>query len=477
MKTLISTQTKYSTLIDISIEQMHVLPHQVAYTFLPDGETEDGCLTYAQLDQKARAIAALLQEHGAQPGERVLLLYPAGLEYICGFLGCLYAGMVAVPSYPPRLNRPDLRLQTIAQDSQARIALTTSEVAASIQQRLANTPALTSITWLITQDLNIHLAAPQWQRPQVTGDTLAFLQYTSGSTSQPKGVKVSHGNLVHNLEQIKCFFGMNRQSHGIIWLPPYHDMGLIGGLLETLYCGITTTLMPPTAFLQKPARWLQAVSRYQGTISGGPNFAYDFCAQKITEEQKQGLDLSSWDVAFCGAEPIRKETLERFAAAFEPYGFRREALYPCYGLAEATLIVSGGTKGKQPSIRSFSADKLAQNQVVLADPQDQNSRELVSCGMASPDQRLLIVDPHTLERSPDNRVGEIWLAGPSITQGYWNRPLETEKTFQAQLAGGSQDFIHAHWRPGFPAQWRALRCWAGQRFDYHSRAQPLPARY
>ncbi len=428
---------KYGTLINVLQEKVIHLPDQVLYTFLSDGETEDSSLTYRELDRQARGIAAMLQRNNCQPGERVLLLFPPGLEYISAFWGCLYAGMVAVPSYPPRLNRPDPRLQTIARDSRARVALTTPQILASIEQRLTNTPDLASIRWLTPQGLDV-AEAEQWQMPQSTGDSLAFLQYTSGSTAQPKGVMVSHSNLVHNLEKIHQFFGMTPQSRGVIWLPPYHDMGLIGGLLESLYAGITTVLMPPTAFLQKPTRWLQAISRYRGTVSGGPNFAYEFCIQKVTDEQKQGLDLSSWKVAFTGAEPIQKETLQRFAKTFEPYGFRREAFYACYGLAEATLIATGGVQNTWPTVRVFAGDELTRNRAVLAEMGEPNPRELVSSGAPATDQKLLIVDAQTLQPCPNNQVGEIWLAGPSIARGYWDRPEETVQTFQAHLAGGGE---------------------------------------
>ncbi len=427
----------YKTLIDVLRERTLYQPNQVVYTFLLDGEFDVSTLTYLELDQRARAIATLLQKNIGQPGERVLLLYPPGLEYICAFLGCLYAGMIAVPSYPPRLNRPDARLQTIAQDAQARVALTTPQIISSIGQRLTNTPDLASICWLTTQDLDIG-QAEEWKIPALTGNALAFIQYTSGSTAQPKGVMVSHRNLVHNLKQISQFFGVNHHSRGVIWLPPYHDMGLIGGILEPLYANIPTVLMPPTAFLQKPICWLQAISQYRGTISGAPNFAYDFCAQKITDEQKKGLDLSSWEVAFTGAEPVQKDTLERFATTFEPYGLRREALYPCYGLAEATLIASGGAQGKWPAIRTFAGDELTKNRAVLAALDEKNPRELVSCGSASPEQKLLIVDPQSFQPCPQNQVGEIWLAGSSVAQGYWNRPDESAATFQAHLAGSSE---------------------------------------
>lgn len=260
--------------------------------------------------------------------------------------------MIAVPSYPPRLNRPDPRLQIIAQDAQARMALTTPQILSNMEQRLANTPDLAAIQWLTSDHVDLQ-QSDRWQAPQVDGSTLAFLQYTSGSTAQPKGVMVSHGNLLQNLEQIHQFFGVTSKSRGVFWLPPYHDMGLIGGVLETLYTEGSSVIMPPTAFLQKPARWLQAISRYQATISGAPNFAYDFCVDKITEEQKEGLDLGSWELAFSGAEPVRKETIERFVETFKPYGFRRKALYACYGLAEATLIASGGVKGKGPKVQVF----------------------------------------------------------------------------------------------------------------------------
>ncbi|MGC1375083.1 MAG: condensation domain-containing protein, partial [Anaerolineales bacterium] len=428
---------KHNTLIDILLEKISYQPNKIIYTFLSDGETEDSSLTYGELDRRARAIAVLLKKNLHRPGERVLLLYPPGLEYVSAFWGCLYAGMVAVPCYPPRLNRPDPRLQAIAQDAQARVALTTPQISASIEQRLANTPELASIRWLTTQDLDI-TQAEQWQSPQSTGDTLAFLQYTSGSTAQPKGVMVSHGNLINNLKKLDHLMGINHQTQGVVWLPPYHDMGLIGGLLEMFYYDIPTALMPPTAFLQKPARWLQAISRYRGTVSGGPNFAYEFCAQKITDEQKKGLDLSSWEVAYCGAEPIRKETLERFAKTFEPYGFRREALYAGYGLAEATLIVTGSAQRRWPIIRSFSGDELTRNRAVLASPEEPNPRELVSSGSPAPGDVLLIVDPQTFQPCPDNQVGELWLAGPSIARGYWNRLDETAQTFDAHLAGSGE---------------------------------------
>ncbi|MFZ6030179.1 MAG: amino acid adenylation domain-containing protein [Chloroflexota bacterium] len=419
---------------------------QCAYTFLADGEEEEKHLSYAQLDLQARAIASLIQER-AQPGERALLLYPPGLDYIAAFFGCLYAGVIAVPAYPPRLHRADPRLQAIVTDAKATLALSTHTIFATLEQRFTQTPELASLHWLTTDPVDSGHAA-NWQAPALTADSLAFLQYTSGSTSAPRGVKVSHGNLLHNLEMIYHCFGGSPTSQGVIWLPPYHDMGLIGGILQPLYGGFPVTLLSPTAFLQAPIRWLKAISRYRATISGGPDFAYNFCVDKITPEQRAGLDLRHWDLAFNGAEPIRAETLERFAAAFAECGFRKEAFYPCYGLAEATLIASGGQKGDALRVRRFQPAALARHEAVAAKPGDAAARRLVSCGYGMAQQRLQIVEPETGAPCPPGRVGEIWLAGPSVAHGYWGRPAESRQTFGARLAGGQGGDTEPYLRTG-----------------------------
>jgi acyl-CoA synthetase (AMP-forming)/AMP-acid ligase II len=261
-----------------------------------------------------------------------------------------------------------------------------------------------------------------------------MIQYTSGSTGAPNGVMLSHGNLLHNLEQIRLRFEHTEHSHGLIWLPPYHDMGLIGGILQPLYAGFPVTLMSPMHFLQQPLRWLQAISLFQATTSGGPNFAYELCVERIEPEECEGLDLSTWSVAFTGAEPVRAETLERFVAAFEPFGFRREALYPCYGLAEATLMVSGGSRSAAPVIAHLHSESLENAQVVSVTREDQESRCLVGCGHNLDRQEIVIVDPEHLRQKPKGEVGEIWVRGPSVGQGYWGRPEQSKATFQAYLA-------------------------------------------
>jgi acyl-CoA synthetase (AMP-forming)/AMP-acid ligase II len=429
-----STDTGHevSTWVDLLSYRAQNQSDKTAYTFLQDGETEAGRLTYKELDRLARAIAKQLQSLDAT-GSRALLLYPPGLEFIAAFFGCLYAGVVAVPAYPPRRNQNISRLQAIVSDTQAAVALTTTSELTNIERRFAQNRELAALRWLVTDKIASNLAS-DWQEPTVSRDTLAFLQYTSGSTGTPKGVMVSHGNLLHNSALIHKCFEHTPNSQGVIWLPLYHDLGLIGGVLQPLYGGFPVALMSPVDFLQKPFRWLQAISRYKSTTSGGPNFAYDLCVRKITPEQRSCLDLSGWEVAFTGAEPVRAQTLEQFAASFEPCGFRREAFLPCYGMAETTLIVSGGLKTAPPVIRPVDGVALEQNKVVAATSTQENIRTIVGCGQSWLDQKILIVDPESLIPCSANQVGEIWVSGLSIAQGYWNRPEETEQSFHAYLA-------------------------------------------
>ncbi|RKH63065.1 amino acid adenylation domain-containing protein, partial [Corallococcus llansteffanensis] len=409
------------------------------FTFLEDGASEESPLGYAELDLRARRIGAALQQVAA-PGERVLLLYPPGLEYVAGFFGCLYAGLVAVPAYPPdptRLERTLPRLRAIIQDARASVVLTTSFLQSMGESLFEQAPDLAALKWIAT-DATPEGVEQAWRRPEVTAGSLAFLQYTSGSTGTPKGVMLSHANLLHNLKLISHAFNIRRDSVGVIWLPPYHDMGLIGGILTPLYASIHTALMSPLDFLRRPLHWLQAISRFGGTISGGPNFAFDLCARRITPAEREGLDLSTWEMAFCGAEPIRPETLERFQAAFGPCGFQRRFLYPCYGLAEATLIVSGGVQGTEPRLRTVRSDALEQGRAEPATPDAGDVRHLVGCGQDLPDQRMLVVDPHTRVECPPGTVGEIWVQGPSVARGYWQRPEETAAAFGAQVEGGPE---------------------------------------
>lgn len=427
------------TVVDILRYRSLTQPRTQAFTFLEDGEAQESTLTYQQLEQRSRAIASQLQALGLST-ERAILLYPPGQDYLTAFFGCLYAGVVAVPAYPPRNQRNTPRIQAIIADAQAAIILTTTTILPTVQSLLTKHTDQGNLRWLTTDNLAQGIE-DCWQQPAIDAQTLAFLQYTSGSTGTPKGVMLSHGNLLHNAAVTYQIMEHSPESQFVSWLPIYHDMGLIGGILQPLYGGFGCVLMSPTSFLQRPYRWLQAISRYRGTTSGGPNFAYELCIQRITPEQRSTLDLSSWSVAFNGAEPIRQETLERFSATFAECGFRPEGFYPCYGMAEATLMVSGGIKKALPPCKTVAKSALERHQVLEAATSD-DIQTFVSCGQSVPQQQIVIAHPETLSRCQPDEVGEIWVSGPSIGQGYWNRPQETEQTFHAFLKDtGSGPFL------------------------------------
>ncbi|MEW5929291.1 MAG: AMP-binding protein, partial [Gemmatimonadota bacterium] len=421
-----------STLVELLRLRADDDPARNAYTFLLNGEVEEGSITYGELDRRARAVAARLQALGAR-GERALLLYPPGLEYVAALFGCFYAGVTAVPAYPPRRSRTDTRLQGIVADCAPTLALTTRELLGEAERLCAHTPELGGLRWLATEDVAAD-EAERWTDLGAAGDTLAFLQYTSGSTAAPKGVMVSHGNLLHNLALIERLAGYTPQTRSVIWLPPYHDMGLIGGILQPLFTGYWAALFSPVAFIQRPARWLEAVSRYGATSSGGPNFAYELCVHAVRPEERAALDLSRWEIAFNGAEPVRAETLRAFAESFAPSGFRARAFYPCYGLAEATLMVTGSRPAELPVVRAVDPDALGEGSVV-ADTDPEGRYRLVGSGRSADSQRVLIVDPATLRECAPDRVGEVWVRGPSVAHGYWGRAEETAETFGAFVAG------------------------------------------
>ncbi|HEX6508913.1 MAG TPA: AMP-binding protein [Chloroflexota bacterium] len=420
-----------STFVEIVRWRAETQPDRLGYTFLLDGDADEVTMTFGELDRRARGVAALLQSRVA-PGDRALLLYPPGLDYIAAFFGCLYVGVIAVPAYPPRMNRSLERIDSIARDAQAAIGLTSTSILPAIERAFSSAAALATIPWVCTDALSDNVSGA-WLEPVLTSSGTALLQYTSGSTGSPKGVMISHENLIRNHALIRDFFGVTPQTRTVFWLPPYHDMGLISGVLQACFFGTYTVLMSPLAFLQRPLRWLQAVSRTRATISGGPNFAYDLCARSVTEEQLAALDLSSWEVAFVGAEPVRPDVLDRFAEVFAPCGFRREALHPCYGLAEATLIVTGGDSHEPPVVRGFQRQALEAGWAIPAGD-GAVTRLLVGCGHAPASQEVRIVDPATSISNPPNRVGEIWVRGASVAGGYWNQPMATEATFGAHLA-------------------------------------------
>ncbi|MEA2604979.1 MAG: hypothetical protein QOF89_5971 [Acidobacteriota bacterium] len=427
------------TLIDVLRGRAERQGEDVSYTFLLDGEKAELQLTYAELDRRARGLAATLARAGIGGGERVLLLYPPGLDYVAAFFGCLYAGAVAVPAYPPRSRRPSARLQSIQESAGAKAVLSTSAVLSGLDRQL---PRRAGVLWQVAEGDEMEKGAEEWRHPGVDEEALAFLQYTSGSTAAPKGVMLRHANLLANLEQIRLCFVQTPEERTVIWLPPYHDMGLIGGILTPLYAGNPAILLSPVSFLQRPLRWLQAISRYRGTTSGGPNFAYDLCVEKIGNEEREKLDLSSWTLAFNGAEPVRAATLERFAAAFAPCGFRKEAFLPCYGLAEGTLLAAAGRRGSGAAVGVFAAGELERHRAVAADTADTaDARTLVGCGTAPEGARLLVVDPESGVPCAPGAVGEVWIAGPAVAAGYWGLPEATAASFGARTADGDGPWL------------------------------------
>ena len=403
-----------------------------AYTFLIDGKTESAPLTYGELDRQARAIGALLQQHQSK-GERALLLYPQGLEVIAAFCGCLYAGVIAIPVPPPesgRLKRTLPRLRSIVKDAQASIALTTSNILALVETVQDEFPEFKQMRWIATEQLDLELAE-RWQDPQIDQNMLAYLQYTSGSTSTPKGVMLSHFNLIHHSSYLQRACGYGSDSVTTCWMPYFHDYGLVEGMMLPLFNGTPCYLMSPFSFIKRPIQWLRNITHFRITHSQGPNFAYDQCVRRVKPKQIAELDLSCWQAAGNAAEPINPRVMENFVELFAPCGFSWEAFAPAYGLAEYTLLVSSNPKGQKPVLCHLDATALEQDRIVEAKPNSELVRTLVGCGHLVGNTQVAIVHPDSLTRCDENEVGEVWVSDPSVTQGYWQRPEETERTFHA----------------------------------------------
>ncbi|WP_353569918.1 amino acid adenylation domain-containing protein [Candidatus Albibeggiatoa sp. nov. BB20] len=424
-------------LVELLQQRCLQTPNKIGYIFLKDGHPNTELkLSYYELDCKIRSLAAKLQKI-VTPSERAILFYPQGLDYIIAFYACLYAGITAIPTYSPHRNRPDKRILSIVEDAQPKVVLTTSSTIKHKDEYIKNTPKLGHAVWIdSTVDEGL---ADDWKMPKISAQTLAFLQYTSGSTGLPKGVQVSHENIMQNSKYIRTAFQLSENSVSVTWLPSFHDMGLIDGIIQPLYSGFLGVIMPSVTFLQKPLLWLQNISYYKATHCGGPNFGYDLCVQKITAEERQTLDLNHWYSAYNGAEPINKETLERFSQTFAECGFKPNYFYPCYGMAETTLMVSGGELEQTYRTCIVDANSLEAHKVVklalnrLENRDKKTFRELVSCGHIWLDNQVEIVNPETLKRCNTNEVGEIWVKGKSVTQGYWQNPEATEKAFNAYI--------------------------------------------
>ncbi len=428
---------QYSNLIELLKKRAIAQPQDIAYRFLQDGTTEKGNLTYQQLDIQARAIASQLQAM-VKPGARALLVYPydAGLEFIAAFMGCLYAGVIAVTKNPPRRKNAIVELTERVKLSEATVLLTTRNFLDLLEQELPKSkdinPKFKYFKRIATDQVDLTLSQ-NWKEPKITSDTIAFLQYTSGSTGTPKGVMVTHGNILHNEETIRQGFAHDESAIVAGWLPMFHDMGLIGNVLQPLYLGTPSVLMSPVFVAQQPFEWLKAINHYQATTSGGPNFAYDLLCLKATPEKLANLDLSSWKVAFSGAETVRAETIARFSHIFASCGFNQSAFYPCYGMAEATLFITGGLQEKPPIVKHLDSSALEQNKVVEVSPENNVSKAIVGCGTTWLDTEVIIVNPETLTQCESDEIGEIWVSGQGIGKGYWNQSEATKDSFEGYL--------------------------------------------
>ncbi|WP_066903487.1 fatty acyl-AMP ligase [Mycolicibacterium houstonense] len=428
------TMLAAATLVDLLQQRADTYRDKVAFSFSYNGDDENRTqLTYAELDRKARAIASTLQQLDAR-GERALVLCRPGLDPIAAFFGCAYAGVVAVPVH----ERLAPRLSSVVPDAHARFALATAETQGKIKAAIDELAEGRDLHWVRTDDVDdICGRAESWAATEIDPDAIAMVQYTSGSTTSPKGVALTHRNLLHNMESIRRVWNGDDTAVSVFWLPSHHDMGLIGAILSMLYVGCTTHLMSPAAFVKRPMRWLEAISRQHATFTAAPNFAYDLCVEHSTAEQRAALDLSSLATAMNGAEPVQAATLESFANAFADAGFRPEALRPVYGLAEATLLVSGGSDAARPVVHHLDRTGLQEDRVVDVAADHPSATALVSCGRPHDDQEIAIVDPVTHRRCGTDEVGEIWIAGPSVGWGYWSRPDESKETFSAALADTS----------------------------------------
>ncbi len=406
-------------------------PADPAYAFVNEYGEEEDRLTFAELDRRACALAERVRKR-ARPGNRALLIFPQGLDFIAAWFGCLYAGIIPVPVVSPKRNRLRHSTRAIVEDCRPALALTATALLDEVRGEFAGSPAWDAMGWIAADRCGLPAATPPHDaRPE----DVAFLQYTSGSTSLPKGVMVGHGNLIANLEMIRRTLGNSRNSTYVSWVPLYHDMGLILNVLQTLYVGSLCVLMAPNGFMQRPLGWLRTISNYRAEVAGAPNFAFDLCTARHRADAMEGVDLSCWKLAFNGAEPVRADTIRTFAETFAPYGLDAGALYPCYGMAEGTLLLSGGRRAASPAVRAVSRAALQAGQAV---PAIAATQDVVGCGGELPGERLIIADPQSGVECSPGEVGEIWAAGPHIAQGYWNNPAATAETFHARLAGSGE---------------------------------------
>ncbi len=408
---------RFQNLCELVQYRAEQTPKAAVYSFLK-AENQTETITCEEVNIRAKSIGAKLQSMRVDK-KTVLLLFTPGLEYISAFMACQFAGAIAVPAYAPANESGWERLYSIIENAGIKIVLSTSKIIKKVEDLLQFLPESMALHLVATDQIGNDMAAT-WKMPLLKPSDLSFLQFTSGSTGKPKGVMITHGNVLHNSELIRVCFHHDSTSQGVIWLPPYHDMGLIGGILQPMYVGFPVLLMSPYYFVQEPLRWLKAISDYKATTSGGPNFAFDLCVKKIQIEDCQNLNLSSWKIAFNGGEPVRANTIDRFEEKFKTIGFRRTSFLPCYGLAESTLIVSGCNFSDSPKVFSVKQANLSEGNIALKHSNDEDiTFDIVSAGPVVAGIDLLIIDPDTNKICPDGCIGEICIKGESVTRGYW----------------------------------------------------------
>ena len=433
-------RTEFSSLVDVLRYRATEQPNDPAYIFLPDRGAERLSLSFAELYTRARAVAVSLADRG-QKGDRAVLLFSPGLDFIVAFFACLLAGVIAVPMMIPRRASSRDASAAILADCSPCFAMTRRDLVTDARPELMERFGIGRLDWVFVdcrRPVSAELRAPL---PLPAREDIALLQYTSGSTSSPKGVMVSHRNLIENSEMIRIALDNTRNSTHVSWVPLYHDMGLILNVLQSFYVGALCVLLAPVSFMQRPLSWLRAIHDYRAEVAGGPNFAFDLCVRRHRPEEIHGIDLSCWKVALNGAEPIRASTIDRFAATFAPYGFDAKSIHPAYGMAEATLLISAGRRGTGPITRRIDRDALQRNQIV-APAKAQDAQILVGCGRRLVGERLAIVDPETRMSRGPGLLGEVWVAGPHVAHGYWRNPEATASAFRARTAsGGAQSWL------------------------------------
>jgi len=433
-----ANHSELSSLVDVLRRRAAKQPDDPAYIFLPERGGERLSLTFAELCASAEALAINLGER-AQIGDRALLLFSPGLDFIVAFFACLLAGVIAVPMMVPRRASSSDASAAILADCSPRFALTRSDLLTIARPDLRERFQASRLDWVFVDSCAAASIKERDPLPVPGRDDIAFLQYTSGSTSAPKGVVVKHGNLVENSEMIRIAFGNTRKSTHVSWVPLYHDMGLILNALQSLYVGALCVIMAPVGFMQRPLSWLRAIHDYRAEVAGGPNFAFDLCVRRYRSEELQGVDLSCWKVAINGAEPVRANTIDRFTATFAPHGFDSKSLQPAYGMAEATLLISANRRGTGPTSRKVDRDALQRNRIITP-ARERDSQILVGCGRQLTGEQLAIVDPETRTLLGPGLVGEVWVGGPHIAEGYWRKPEVTSAVLRAQLASGGDQY-------------------------------------